>query len=410
MDAVVVATSLDNDVTRNTSTGEVTMKVTSVLKGDSLVKVGDELVVIYYGEVTAGRKFMLSGVDPPELLWSCLPLSDSAVDYVKQIPTLGEDSLDRLKFYYDFLQSDDSMLSRDSYDEFAVAPYETIVKMAPRISRDDLIAWLREPEITTDRKRLYLTLLGVVGSKEDLPMLETMLRSTQKSTRGGLDALIACYLTLSGEEGLPMIEKLFLANNTASYTDTYSAVMAIRFHGTEGDTIARTALASSLHHLLDRPELADLVIPDLARWNDWSVIEKVTSLFIESDPDNNWIRVPVVNYLRACPLPEAENAIDELTKIDPEAVRRANTFYSVPVPARETQGDQSSIWPPKINRALASNQIAGDFDIAVGSPHRGPGSFVNRWQLASVLAMALVTTTLVAWLVLTGGGSASRWT
>ena len=42
--------------------------------------------------------------------------------------------------------------------------------------------------------------------------------------------------------------------------------MAIRFHGTEGDVIPRSALVESLHHVLDRKDLADLVIPDLARW------------------------------------------------------------------------------------------------------------------------------------------------
>ena len=48
------------------------------------------------------------------------------------------------------------------------------------------------------------------------------LRSTQKSTRGGLDALVACYLTLAGEKGLKLVDELFLANNQAPYADTYA--------------------------------------------------------------------------------------------------------------------------------------------------------------------------------------------
>ena len=106
--------------------------------------------------------------------------------------------------------------------------------------------------------------------------------------------------------------------------------------------IARSALVSSLHHVLDRKDLADLVIPDLARWSDWTQIDRLTELFIKADADNNWVRVPVVNYLRACPLPEAKEALKKLEEVDPESVRRANTFFSIPVPARDTGTSNSS--------------------------------------------------------------------
>ena len=219
------------------------------------------------------------------------------------------------------------------------------------MDHDQLIEWIRDPEMSTDRKRLYLTMLGVCGDEKDLPLLEEMLRSTQKSTRGGLDALIACYLTLAGERGLPLINELFLANKKSPYADTYAAIMAIRFHGTEGNVIPRSALVESLHHVLERKDLADLVIPDLARWSDWSQIDRLTKLFINADADNNWVRVPVVNYLRACPLPEAKEALKKLEEIDPESVRRANTFFSIPVPAKDT-GSDTSAKPEKSDRQL----------------------------------------------------------
>ena len=39
------------------------------------------------------------------------------------------------------------------------------------------------------------------------------------------------------------------------------------------------------------------------------------------------VRVPVINFLRACPLPEAKERIEELKKIDPESVQRASQFF-----------------------------------------------------------------------------------
>jgi outer membrane biosynthesis protein TonB len=72
-------------------------------------------------------------------------------------------------------------------------------------------------------------------------------------------------------------------------------------------------------------------------------------LFKTSDDESNWVRVPVVNYLRACPLPEAKTKLDELAKLDPETVKRANSFFpfagtpaAAAVPAKEKPADATS--------------------------------------------------------------------
>ncbi|EMI29384.1 hypothetical protein [Rhodopirellula europaea] len=338
MDAVVVATALQSDLTRNADTGQIKMRIETVLKGGEHVEAGQEVTAVYFGDVAKGRRFMLSGVDPRDMQWSCLPLTPKSEKYLEKITQLADkEPSERLLFYYKYLQDEDSMLSRDAYDEFASTPYDEIKKIESALDHDTLVTWIQDPKMSPDRKRMYLTLLGICGDQEDLPMLESMLKSTQKSSRSGLDALIACYLTLAGEQGLPVIDELFLENRKASYADTYAAIMAVRFHGSEGGVIARSALVQSLHHILERPDLADLVIPDLARWKDWSQIDRIKRLFLAADAENNWVRVPAVNYLRACPKPEAAEAIIELEKVDPDSVRRANTFFAVPKPSAEVK-------------------------------------------------------------------------
>ena len=424
MDAVVIATALQSDAQRDKESGEVLMKIEYVLKGGELCSEAQKVKAIYYGEVAQGRRFLLSGVDPPELQWSCLPITERSEKYIKQIPTLDDDPLARLKFYHGYLEDAESMLARDAYDEFATAPYNSIKALAPELNREKLLKWIRDPEQTTDRKRLYLTMLGVCGKDKDLPMLEEIMRSTQKSSRGGLDALIACYLTLAGEKGLPLINELFLENKKAPYADTYAAIMAVRFHGTEGDVIARSALTESLHHVLNRKDLADLVIPDLARWSDWSQVDRLTQMFIDADEDNNWVRVPVINYLRACPLPESDEAIKKLEKVDPEAVRRAKTFFSIPVPARDTSGDGTAVSTPSSNRYVSLPIVLPGTDLQTDPPIAGEVHQVgqltasaaviqvpaisnaapaNPWRIVTVLAMALATIMISQFLLLTGG-------
>ena len=199
---------------------------------------------------------------------------------------------------------------------------------------DRLVRWINDRDVPASRRRLYLTMLGTCGTKDDLPMLEEMIRSDDREIKSALDAMIACYLTLKGPEGLPLIDELFLIKKDAEYTDTYAAIMALRFHGQEADIVPRERLTQSLRYMLDRPELADLVIPDLARWEDWSAMERLVDLFKQSDDKSSWVRVPVINYLRACPDPAAKTHLDELAQLDPESMKRASSFFPFAAAAR----------------------------------------------------------------------------
>ena len=231
------------------------------------------------------------------------------------------------QFFQEYLEDADEMLARDAYDEFAKIPYKGVVALKDKMHRDRLLDWIQDLEIPASRRRLYFTMLGVCGIPEDAQLLEKMIRSDDRKMKAGLDAMIACYLILRGPEGLLLVEDLFLTNEQAEYADTYAAIMAIRFHGTETQVIEKPRLVQALRHMLRRPELADLVIPDLARWEDWEVMPQLVELFRQADEKSSWVRVPVINYLRVCPLPEAKRQIEELAKIDPEAVKRAETFF-----------------------------------------------------------------------------------
>jgi hypothetical protein len=303
-------------------------RVTEVVKGKAdLIAPGYEFPSIYVGQPAVGQVSLLMGVDPPNFAWTTpLKMSDEAVEYLRAIPSLPERGVDRLRFFQKYFEHPESMLAFDAYEEFARASYAEVVELKPHMDRDKLRGWLQDPDVSTNRKRLYFTLLGVCGTDEDLPMLESMIASAESESRRGLDAMIACYLTLKGESGLELIESEFFEDPQAEYVDTFAAVSAIRFLVTERADFSRTRVLQSLHKVLDRPTLADLVIPDLARWEDWSVIDKMVELFKNSTEETKWVRVPVVSYLKVCPKPEAQQAIEELKKIDPESVRRAETL------------------------------------------------------------------------------------
>lgn len=307
---------------------KATFEITQVLKGEGLVKVGEKFETLYFGDGMLNKPFMVTGIDPPKVMWSTpLPVTDRAMKYLAQILKLPAAGPERLVFFQSHLEDEDEMLARDAYDEFARAPYAEVRGLKDKIKHDQVVAWIKNPEIPASRRRLYLVMLGVSGSEKDVPMLEEFIKSSDRKAKSGLDALIACYLTLKGEAGLPLVEQLYLANEKADYADTYAAIMALRFHGTDGGVINQKRLVKSFHHMLARPELADLVIPDLAKFEDWEVMDKLFDLFKTANEKNSWVRVPVINYLRACPLPKAKALLTECEKIDPAAVKRANTFF-----------------------------------------------------------------------------------
>ncbi|MGE3780269.1 MAG: hypothetical protein AB7F89_23975, partial [Pirellulaceae bacterium] len=203
-------------------------KVTRVVKGDSLVKQDQMIETIYFGDATKGKPFLIMGVDPQNLMWSTpLLLTDRAKQYIPQLLTLPKEGAGRLEFFQEYLEDHDEMLARDAYDEFAKAPYAAVIELKPKMKHDQLVAWIQNPDVPASRRRLYLTMLGVCGSGQDVPMLADMLKSSDRKAKAGLDALIACYLTLQGPGGLELVEDLYLKNEKSEYADTYAAIMAI---------------------------------------------------------------------------------------------------------------------------------------------------------------------------------------
>jgi hypothetical protein len=349
--------------------GAATFEVIEALSGGDTLAGAKEIEAVYFGEFDRDRVFLISGVSTERIDWMTpLPLSPTSVDYVRKLGDVPASGAERLAFFQEYLENDDPLLAQDAYDEFARAPYADVQALAPKMHHDRLVKWISDPEISPSRRRLYLTMLGACGTKNDLPMLESLIKSDFKAMKPhleravqralamggpiglplwidlvdqderrkklGLDALVACYLTLGGPDGLDLIDDRFLKNPNTEYTYIYSTIMALRFHGEEPTSkLPRERLLASMRLLLDNPEFADQVIPDLARWEDWSVLDRLVAMFKSSDK-NGYVRQPVVTYLTvASEQPgdigtRAQTALTELEQIDPEGVKQARALMA----------------------------------------------------------------------------------
>jgi hypothetical protein len=355
-------------VAADPNAGRATFQVVDAIRGQDRIAAGKEIQVVYFGAAEVDKLFMITGSGSDTLEWMTpLPLSPPATEYVRKLPAVAAAGAERLAFFQDFLENADPLLAQDSYDEFARAPYVMLEQLGHRMQHDKLVQWIKSSEVNPSRRRLYLTMLGVCGDKHDLPMLEEMLKSdiSQKkpivdemvacglALRGpiclpalsemvslderrkklGLDAIVACYLTLRGSDGLDLVDERFLKSPNVEYAYVYSTIMALRFHGESTDVLPKPRLLASMRLLLDNPDFADQVIPDLARWEDWSVMDRLVGMFKAGD-DKSYIRSPVITYLSvASEQPgdvgkRATGALAELERLDPKAVKNARSMMA----------------------------------------------------------------------------------
>jgi hypothetical protein len=380
-DAPPISTDPDND---DPDSGKATFQIVEVLRGDDRVNVGDEIKVVYFGEGERDKTFFVSGVgvENDALEWlTPLPLSETAIDYIKQLPTLPASGGERLRFFQESLEHADPLLAQDAYDEFARAPYADLKELEGHMHHDKLVEWIQSADVNPSRRRLYLTMLSVCGDEGDVPMLEEMVVSDysikkpildqlvavgkalggpaeldmwteivdmeERQKKLGLDATVGCYLALRGPEGLDLIDERFLKNPKVEYTHAYMTIMALRIIGEETHAVPQERLLESMRLLLDNPEFADQVIPDLARWNDWSVLDRLTEMYKASD-EKSYIRQPVVTYLTVASEQagdvgdRAQVALAELEELDPEGVKKAKSLMAFGFLARARGTDTGS--------------------------------------------------------------------
>ena len=338
------------------------MRLTEVVKGDP--KLADSSIELVCSEqLVRHETYWLVGFGEAPTDWgSPKEITPKAVSYLRGLNSLPKEGPHRLEYFLSFLQHSDELVATDAYNEFAEATLDEIVALSDKLDRGWVIDQLRDVSLPVHRRRLCWTFLSQCGIASDAGLFDELLshRESDATFNPGMDAAIACYISLRGQDGLARIERDYLANSDAGYTDCFAVVSAIRVHGTELKVLPREQLAAALHHLLERPELSDLVIPDLARWKDWSVIDRVVKLFEEATEEQSFIKSSVVLYLKTCPLPAAARALDRLRVIDAKAVQQAESsmmlysgLASIPVPPPDegdAKEDSSGSNSPRVAR------------------------------------------------------------
>ena len=375
--SVAVLARVESVAEDETGLNVLRLRITEVFKGNaklvnSLIEIPAEDGVAHEG------LFWVVGYGEGPILWgNPKSTSKKAVEYLRALASQPEGTSKPLEYFLPYLQHPDELVAADAYNEFADASFEDIRQLKGTLDRDWIIEVVRDPSVSVHRRRLGWTLLSQCGNHADTKLFEELLRvrKLDEKFNPAMDSAISCFISLGGEAALARIERDFLDNPDADYLDVFAAVSAVRVHGTELKLIPRGRLAAALRKVLRRVELADLVIPDLARWEDWSAIEKIVHLFETATEETDFIKSVAVLYLKACPLPTAATALDRLRTLDPETVRAAEAsllFYpgvaTIPVPPADDE-EPSPALPEPASPRVAEKQSAFD-DSNAGKKER----------------------------------------
>ena len=314
-------------------------------KGHESLKKEQQITLNAFRNSTPGSLYFLMGTKGTVIEWGTpMEVTEISYNYLIQAPKPEVPTAERLIYFIKYLEFSETLIANDAYAEFANAPYDDIRLHADKFPAEKLRKWVLAEETPATRLGLYGLMLGLCGNAADADLIQKKIAATGDDFRLGIDGVMSGYLLLTGEKGLKLINDTKLKDTKVPFSETYAAMQALRFLWTYApERVPAEQLKASMRILLDRPELADLVIVDLARWKDWSIQDKLMKLYSDKDYSIPSIKRAIVRYLLVCSkdLPKdrqpndpepphvvsAKKHLDTLRKQDPKTVGDAERFF-----------------------------------------------------------------------------------
>jgi len=228
---------------------------------------------------------------------------------------------ERLKFFFQYLDDSETDISMDAYKEFAYADYKDYQGMAKDLPADKIAGWLRDEKTPPFRLGLYASLLGHAGNAMHAEVLRKLLEDPTRRLNAGVDGILAGYVMLQPKEGWEYVCAT-LADEKKDFTTRYAALRAARFfHEFRSDLVPKKDVIDAVALLLNEPDVADLAIEDLRKWQVWDLADRILALKEKNSHDIPIIKRSILRYALQCPKDAAKGFVAERRKKDPDGVQ-----------------------------------------------------------------------------------------
>lgn len=292
----------DDEVGSATTTFEV---VEVIRSDDPKLAAKSRITVDFLRNGKPGDLFLLFGKrDEGKLGWSApVEMSEDSYQYILQAPAMEAPAEKRLKYFLKFLEVRDQQIANDAFAEFSRARYEDVVLISSALPREKIRMWLESPETSKIRLGFYGLLLGLCGNDEDARFLEAKIFEpfAPNDIRLGIDGMMGGYILLRRDQGLQRLITGKLQSSDTARTDLFAVLNALRFAWEYcRDRLPAAELQAALRSFLDRDEFAEIVLADLARWKDWSVLDRLISQFGKTPFETDSAKLKIIQFAQAC--------------------------------------------------------------------------------------------------------------
>ena len=238
---------------------------------------------------------------------------------VLELPNGFEESdeiyLQRVRFFLPLLAHPDTRLANCAVAAIGKAPYVVVRELEPELDRTRLRQWIDDPN-QEGWRALQFSLLGIGGNKEDASFLRSRIESIWADNNSqNLASLLVAYIELEGQEAARYIVDAYVKDRDRTFPEIKQALVALAMQGDEQDPLPREDVIEAFNWLIaNRQPLAYLVVRDYLRWEHWEVTPELVALARERGYQVPYLRQRVIEFLEACPLPEAQQHISDLSQ------------------------------------------------------------------------------------------------
>jgi hypothetical protein len=251
---------------------------------------------------------------------------------------------ERLRFFFDYLDSADPEISNDAYKEFANADYKDYRDMAKALPAQRIAKWLQDARTPAYRFGLYASMLGHCGTRQHAELLRKLLDDPIRRTGSGVDGILAGYVMLEPKDGWEYIQGI-LGDSKKEFLLRYAALRATRFlYDYQPVKLDRKELVGGVARLLDQGDIADLAIDDLRKWSRREMTDRVLALQSQQAYEVPIIRRAILRFcLSAKAVPAAEQYVAAQRKKDAQMVSDVEELLKLeqqtpPLPGGGTSG------------------------------------------------------------------------
>ena len=246
-------------------------------------------------------------------------------EYLKgAIEVRQKDSTTRLRYFFDYLDSSDLVISSDAMNEFGSADYKEVRALAEKLPADKVLKWLKDPNTPASRFGLYGLFVGHCGKSSDAKAVRDLLDQPDRQFSSGLDGMLAAYVLLDRKAGWEyLLAKL--GDPKQEFPVRYAALKVLRFFWEmRPDVVPHADVTEGMKALVGQADLADLPIEDLRKWGCWELTPFI--LKFADEPSHNAIpivRRAILRFMIAAPASQkaAKEYVEKIRKQDPERVK-----------------------------------------------------------------------------------------